>query len=68
MRELGLFTLEKRRLWGQLVAVFQYLKGGYKKEGGRIVSRVCCARTRGNDFKLKEGRFRLNTKEKFFLL
>ncbi|PKU43685.1 hypothetical protein llap_6013 [Limosa lapponica baueri] len=65
LRELGLFSLEKRMLWGDLIEAFQYLKGAYRRDRERLFIRECCDRMRGNDFKLKEWRFRLDIKKKF---
>ena len=64
LRELGLFSLEKRRLR----AVCQYLQGSYRKEGNRLFSRVCGDRTRRKGFKLKEGELRLDIRIIFFTI
>ena len=60
---MGLFSLERRRLWGDLIAAFQYLQGAYRKDGDKLLSKACCDRTRGNGVKLREGRFRLDRKK-----
>ncbi|KAK4816059.1 hypothetical protein QYF61_011067 [Mycteria americana] len=66
LRELGLFNPEKRRLRRHLTAAFQSLKGAYKKDGDKLFSTACSNRTRGNGFKLKESRFRLERRKRFF--
>jgi len=40
LRELGLFSLEKRSLRGDLISAFQYLKGVYKQEESQLFERI----------------------------
>ncbi|KAK4830419.1 hypothetical protein QYF61_011043 [Mycteria americana] len=55
LRELGLFSLEKRRRGGDLIVAFQCLKRAYKEDGERLFTKACVDRTRSNGFKLKAG-------------
>ena len=56
----------EKKAAGDLIAAFQYLKGAYRGEGNRLFERVDNSRTRGNGFQLREGRFRLDVRGKFF--
>jgi len=68
LREMDFFSLEKRKLRGDLIEAFQYLKGAYRKNGENLFSSACCDRTRGNGFKRREGGFRLDIRKKFFIM
>ena len=53
---------------GDLIAAFQSLKGADRKDGDNLFSRDSSDRTRGDGFKLKQGRFRRDIRKKFFTM
>lgn len=58
LKELGLFSVEKRRLRGKPLLVFKYMKGWYREDGDQLSSTCTQNRTRGSRLRLEcEGPF-----------
>ncbi|XP_061486439.1 uncharacterized protein LOC133386720 [Rhineura floridana] len=65
LKELGMFSLEKRRLSGDMIVLFKYMKGCHIEEGRDLFLIFPECRTRNNGLKLQEARFQLDIRKKF---
>lgn len=66
LRKWRLFSLDQRRLHGDLIAACQYLRRAHKEAVEGLFKRNWSNRTKSNGFKLKDGKFRLDTQRRDF--
>jgi len=64
VKKLGLFSLEKRKLMGDLTAVFQYFKGSCNEDGGSLFRSD--REDKGQWVQVAPGRFYLDIRKRFF--
>jgi len=60
---LGQFNLKKQKFSGDLVAVYNYMVGGFREDKARLFSKVHNSRTSGNKPKLEHGKFPLDIRK-----
>ena len=66
MRELGLFSLEKRRPKEDLIVLYNCPKGGFGEMTVSFFSHITNTMMWGNSLKLQQGRIRLDIRKSFF--
>ena len=66
--DLGLFSLEKRRLRGELINIYKYLNCASQRDTVNLFSVICGDRTRGNGHKLEHSKFHTSMQKNFFMV